>query len=132
MILIMLFAQTVFASSYSTTLRMSAGTYQYCSNNFRKFDGNSVTMSMTLRASECKYSKNSDCKLKASFYRKRFLGLGKSLISYRIYPVGYSSSTWQNVGADSYVWSFEKICGDARDRLYHAVYNSNNIVMKSK
>lgn len=49
---------------------MSGGTYQYMSNNYRSFDGESLSMSMTLDTSGCMYSSNSDVKLKASLYRK--------------------------------------------------------------
>lgn len=36
-LLVLLFAQAVLASSYSTYLKMSGGTYQYMSNNYRSF-----------------------------------------------------------------------------------------------
>jgi hypothetical protein len=132
-LLAVFFAQTALASSYKSTLTMSGGVYEYCSNNFRSFDGDSVTMSMTLKASGCMFSSNSSCKLKASLYRQTgFLGLSRSLVSYKTYPTGYSSLTWSKVGSDKYVWDFNKICDDERDRKYYAAYQSDDIKMTSK
>lgn len=121
------FVQPIFASSYNTTLTMSGGTYQYMSNNWRKFDGESVSMSMTLKTSGCKFSSNSDVRLRASLYRKNFLG--SSYISYKTYAPGSNSKKWANVGSGKYCWSFEKKCGDERDRLYYAACKSSDIVM---
>lgn len=126
-LLLLVYVQPVYASSYNTTLKMSAGTYQYCSNNYRKFDGNSITMLIDLDVYGSVYSDNSQARLKASLYRKTTFS--RSYISYQKYEPGTTKKTWSNVGPGKYVWSFDKECGDYRDTHYYTVFESDNVKM---